>query len=177
MKKELLTLIVNNEERTLATNPNRTLLNVLREDLNLTGTKQGCDDGDCGACTVLVEGAPVLSCMMLAASCDNQNITTIEGLTHEGRLDRVQESFWHEGGMQCGFCTPGMILSSYALLQRNPDPSEAEIRNALSNNLCRCTGYTKIVTAVRHAATFEEFTGNKEAEQASSDEAYSSNVH
>ncbi len=109
--------------------------------------------------------------------CRYRNITTIEGLAHEGRLDRVQEAFWHEGGMQCGFCTPGMILSSYALLQRNDNPSEAEIRDALSNNLCRCTGYTKIVTAVRHAAMFEEFTGNKEAEQVASDETCSSNVH
>ncbi len=167
MKKDLLTLNVNDEERTIATNPNRTLLNVLREDLNLTGTKQGCDDGDCGACTVLLEGTPVLSCIMLAASCDHQNITTIEGLTHEGRLDRVQEAFWHEGGMQCGFCTPGMILSSYALLKRNPDPTEAEIRDALSNNLCRCTGYTKIVTAVRHAATFDEFIETTATEETS----------
>jgi carbon-monoxide dehydrogenase small subunit len=158
MKKELLTLTVNNEARVLATAPNRTLLNVLREDLNLTGTKKGCDDGDCGACTVLVDGAPILSCIMLATSCDQRQVTTIEGLARAGRLDRVQEAFWHEGGMQCGFCTPGMILSSYALLQRNPDPAEAEIRDALSNNLCRCTGYTKIVCAVRHAATFEEFT-------------------
>ncbi|MFN2456074.1 MAG: (2Fe-2S)-binding protein [Pyrinomonadaceae bacterium] len=165
MKKELLTLRVNGEERSLAVAPNQTLLGVLREELNLTGTKQGCDDGDCGACTVLMEGAPVLSCMLLAASCDHHEVVTIEGLTQAGRLDRVQEAFWHEGGMQCGFCTPGMILSSYALLQRNPDPSEAEIRDALSNNLCRCTGYTKIVTAVRHAATFEEFTKEDKAEQ------------
>jgi len=167
MKKELLTLNVNKEERAVAAYPNRTLLNVLREDLNLTGTKQGCDDGDCGACTVLLEGAPVLSCMMLAASCDDKSVVTIEGLTHEGRLDRVQQAFWHEGGMQCGFCTPGMILSSYALLQRNPDPTEAEIRDALSNNLCRCTGYTKIVTAVRHAATFEEFIKTTATEETS----------
>ncbi|MBA2341649.1 MAG: (2Fe-2S)-binding protein [Pyrinomonadaceae bacterium] len=157
MKKELVTLTVNGEEKTLATAANRSLLNVLREDLNLTGTKQGCDDGDCGACTVLLDGEPVLSCMMLAASADCREVTTIEGLAREGKLDRVQAAFWTEGGMQCGFCTPGMIVSSYALLKRNPDPSEHEIRDALSNNLCRCTGYTKIVTAVQHAATFEEF--------------------
>ena len=161
MKKEIITLNVNGEEREIATAPNRTLLAVLREELNLTGTKQGCDDGDCGACTVLLDSTPVLSCMILAASCDGQAVTTIEGLAREGRLDRVQAAFWHEGGMQCGFCTPGMIVSSYALLQRNSDPSEAEIRDALSNNLCRCTGYTKIVCAVRHAATFGEFTGEK----------------
>ena len=161
----MVTLNVNGEERSFAILPNRTLLNALREELNLTGTKQGCDDGDCGACTVLVDGVPVLSCMLLAAACDGQNIMTIEGLAKNGRLDRVQEAFWTEGGMQCGFCTPGMILSSYALLQRNTNPSEHEIRDALSNNLCRCTGYTKIVAAVQHAAKFKEFTG-KETEQA-----------
>ncbi|CDM64297.1 (2Fe-2S)-binding protein [Pyrinomonas methylaliphatogenes] len=158
MRCELITIKVNGEERTLAVAPNRTLLNLLREDLNLTGTKQGCDDGDCGACTVLVDGRPVLACIKLAAQCDGCEVTTIEGLAREGRLDRVQEAFWHEGGMQCGFCTPGMIMSSYALLQRNPHPTEAEIRQAISNNLCRCTGYTKIVAAVKRAATFAEFT-------------------
>jgi len=157
MNKELVTLNVNGEEKAFATAPNRLLLNVLREELNLTGTKQGCDDGDCGACSVLVDGQPVLSCMILAASCDGHAVTTIEGLAQAGKLDRVQAAFWNEGGMQCGFCTPGMIISSYALLQHNSNPSEAEIRDALSNNLCRCTGYTKIVTAVQHAAMFEEF--------------------
>ena len=170
MKKEMVTIEVNGEERAFAVAANRTLLNSLREELNLTGTKQGCDDGDCGACTVLLDGVPVLSCIVLAASCDGQRVTTIEGLANNGRLDRVQEAFWTEGGMQCGFCTPGMIISSYALLKRNPNPSEAEIRDALSNNLCRCTGYTKIVAAVQHAATFEEFTKIEQiSEQLNSD--------
>lgn len=157
MAREVIPLRVNGEERAVVTAPNRTLLNVLREELGLTGTKQGCDDGDCGACTVLVDGAPVLSCIMLAAQCAGRDVTTIEGLARQARLDRVQEAFWHEGGMQCGFCTPGMIMSSYALLQRNPHPTDDEIRQALSNNLCRCTGYTKIIAAVRRAAEFPEF--------------------
>ncbi|MBA2504072.1 MAG: (2Fe-2S)-binding protein [Pyrinomonadaceae bacterium] len=159
MKKELVTLTINGEEKTFAAAPNTLLLNALRDELNLTGTKQGCDDGDCGACTVLVDDLPVLSCMIIAASVDRHRVMTIEGLAKDGKLDRVQQSFWTEGGMQCGFCTPGMILSSYALLKRNPNPSEHEIRDALSNNLCRCTGYTKIVTAVERAASFKEFTG------------------
>ncbi|MER3428178.1 MAG: (2Fe-2S)-binding protein [Pyrinomonas sp.] len=157
MAREVIPLRVNGEERAVVTAPNRTLLNVLREELGLTGTKQGCDDGDCGACTVLVDGTPVLSCIMLAAQCAGRDVTTIEGLARQARLDRVQEAFWHEGGMQCGFCTPGMIMSSYALLQRNPHPTDDEIRQALSNNLCRCTGYTKIIAAVRRAAEFPEF--------------------
>lgn len=157
MAREVIPLRVNGEERAVVTASNRTLLNVLREELGLTGTKQGCDDGDCGACTVLVDGAPVLSCIMLAAQCAGRDVTTIEGLARQARLDRVQEAFWHEGGMQCGFCTPGMIMSSYALLQRNPHPTDDEIRQALSNNLCRCTGYTKIIAAVRRAAEFPEF--------------------
>lgn len=163
MAHQVITFRVNGEERAVVTAPNRTLLNVLREELGLTGTKQGCDDGDCGACTVLVDGAPVLACIMLAAQCDGRDVTTIEGLARQGRLDRVQQAFWHEGGMQCGFCTPGMIMSSYALLQRNPHPTDEEIRQALSNNLCRCTGYTKIVAAVRRAATYDEFSPRSES--------------
>lgn len=162
MEKELVKLFVNGERYQVALPPNRTLLDALREDLNLTGTKHGCDDGDCGACTVLVNGRPVLSCMMLAVCHQNEEITTIEGLAERGQLDRVQEAFCDEGGMQCGYCTPGMILSVKALLNNNPNPNEEEIRTAISNNLCRCTGYTKIIKAVQKAATFEEFAANVE---------------
>lgn len=158
MEKELITLRVNGERYQVAVPPNRTLMDALREDLNLTGTKHGCDDGDCGACTVLVDGLPVLSCMMLAVCHQQQEITTIEGLARNRQLDRVQEAFCTEGGMQCGYCTPGMIMSVKALVDRAPNPDESQIREAISNNLCRCTGYTKIIKAVQTAATFEEFT-------------------
>src|SRR5438046_1166540 len=159
MEKELIVLHVNGERHEVAVSPNRTLMDALREDLNLTGTKHGCDDGDCGACTILINGSPMLSCMMLAVCHQNQQITTIEGLSRNGQLDRVQSAFCTEGGMQCGYCTPGMIMSIKALLDRSPDPLESEIRDAISNNLCRCTGYTKIIKAVQRAATFEEFAG------------------
>src|SRR5262249_30294208 len=158
MEKELIVLQVNGERRETAVPPNRTLMDALREDLGLTGTKHGCDDGDCGACTVIVDGQPVLSCMMLAVCHQHREITTIEGLADNGRLDRVQAAFCTEGGMQCGYCTPGMIMSVKALLDNCSNPTEVEIRDAISNNLCRCTGYTKIVKAVQKAATFEEFT-------------------
>ncbi|MEW6731261.1 MAG: (2Fe-2S)-binding protein [Acidobacteriota bacterium] len=159
MEKELIVLRVNGERYQVAVPSNRTLMDALREDLGLTGTKHGCDDGDCGACTILVDGQPVLSCMMLAVCHQEQEITTIEGLACNGQLDRVQESFCTEGGMQCGYCTPGMIISVKALVDRTANPTESEIREAISNNLCRCTGYTKIVKAVQHAAQFPEFTG------------------
>lgn len=126
-----------------------TLLDVLRNELGLTGAKRGCDRGECGTCTVLMDGRPIRSCLTLAATVDGKNIVTIEGLEKEnGRLDPLQESFVEHGAIQCGFCTPGMILSGKALLAENPDPSELEVRRSISGNLCRCTGYSKIVESI-----------------------------
>jgi carbon-monoxide dehydrogenase small subunit len=128
------------------------LVHFLRETLGLTGTHIGCDTTHCGACTVLLDGQPVKSCTVLAVQADGRDVTTVEGLEKDGQLDPIQEGFWQEHGLQCGFCTPGMMLTGYALLERNPDPSEAEIRQAISGNLCRCTGYVNIVKSVRYAA-------------------------
>jgi len=124
---------------------------VLRTDLGLTGTKCGCDDSSCGACTVLVNGEPQMSCLLLAASCQEDEITTIEGLAPDGELHPLQTGFSVEGGAQCGFCTPGMILTAKSFLDRNPEPSDEELREALSGNLCRCTGYTQILASIRRA--------------------------
>jgi len=129
-----------------------TLLQMLREKLALTGTKNGCEAGECGACTVLLDGEPVNACMVLAVEVDGREVTTVEGLAHDGQLDVVQQAFVEEGGVQCGFCTPGMLISAHSLLDRNPHPTEEEIRQALVGNLCRCTGYTRIVRAVQKAA-------------------------
>jgi aerobic-type carbon monoxide dehydrogenase small subunit (CoxS/CutS family) len=146
-------LRVNGATRTCAIEPATTLLEALRYGLGLTGSKQGCDKGDCGACTVVVDGAPVLACISLAhAYHDGPEITTIEGVARNGRLDPLQDAFDATGGAQCGFCTPGILMSAWALLRRNPDPTRAEIAEALSGNLCRCTGYTKIYEAVERAA-------------------------
>ena len=128
------------------------LVHLLRESLSLTGTHIGCDTTHCGACTVLLDGQPVKSCTVLAVQADGREVMTVEGLEQEGKLHPIQDGFWQEHGLQCGFCTPGMMIASYALLQRNPDPSELEIRQAISGNLCRCTGYVNIVKAVQHAA-------------------------
>ena len=128
------------------------LVHFLRETLSLTGTHIGCDTTHCGACTVLLDGRPVKSCTVLAVQADGREVTTVEGLAKGGQLDPIQDGFWQEHGLQCGFCTPGMMLTSYALLKDNPDPSEAEIRRAISGNLCRCTGYVNIVKSVQHAA-------------------------
>ena len=151
-KKILMRFRVNSEEVEVAAPPNRLLIDVLREDMNLTGTKLGCDDGSCGACTILVNEIPVQCCMMLAVSYQNRNITTIEGLDQKGELDPLQRAFCEQGGQQCGFCTPGMILSARALLQEHPDPTVKDISNAIAGNLCRCTGYTKIIAAIQQAA-------------------------
>ncbi len=132
--------------------PDRRVVDVLREDLGLTGTKESCAAGDCGACTVLVDGESKLSCLMLAAQLEGREITTIEGLAQDDRLHPIQEAFAEHGAVQCGFCIPGMVLASADLLERNPDPSRAEIRDGLAGNLCRCTGYQKIVDAVQMAA-------------------------
>jgi carbon-monoxide dehydrogenase small subunit len=151
--RHLLRIRVNGADYELAVAPWRTLNDVLREDLRLTGTKKGCGDGDCGACTVLLDGRSVLSCLTLALDADGCSIITIEGLAG-GRetLHEVQEAFVELGAIQCGFCTPGMELSAVHLLERNPEPSEQEIRAGISGNLCRCTGYVKIVDAVREAS-------------------------
>jgi carbon-monoxide dehydrogenase small subunit len=143
-----VTLAVNGVRRDLAVSPRRTLLDVLREDLNLTGAKHGCDQGACGACTVLAGGKPVLSCLALAADCEGADITTVEGLARDGRLTPLQAAFVEAGAVQCGFCTAGMVLAASALLAADPRPSAAAVREALSGNLCRCTGYVKVVEAV-----------------------------
>ena len=152
MEKLQVTLEVNGQLHDLLVAPNRTLCQVLREDLHLTGTKHGCGLGECGACTVLVDGEPVNSCLLLAAQADRRSVTTIEGLADGHVLHPVQQAFVNRGAIQCGFCTPGAILSAKALLDRKKRPSELDVRTALSGNLCRCTGYQKIVDAVLDAA-------------------------
>jgi len=147
-----ITLTVNQETEQVDVPSNMTLLQMLRDKLALTGTKNGCSAGECGACTVLLDGAAVNSCMVLAVECDGASVVTVEGLAKNGVLDPVQDAIMAHGGVQCGFCTPGMLISARALLDRNPDPSEDEIREALVGNLCRCTGYIRIVDAVKDAA-------------------------
>ncbi|MGA8033304.1 MAG: 4-hydroxybenzoyl-CoA reductase subunit gamma [Casimicrobiaceae bacterium] len=151
MAKRLLKLTVNGREREDAVADETLLVDYLRSTVGLTGTKQGCDGGECGACTVLVDGEPRLACITLAASVAGHAVETIEALAREGRMSRLQQAFHEKLGTQCGFCTPGMIMSAEGLLRRNPAPSEAEIRAALAGNLCRCTGYVKIVEAVQSA--------------------------
>lgn len=147
-----LTFSVNKQPVEIVVEPHLTLLEVLRDTLGLTGTKEGCGTGDCGACTVLVNAEPVCSCLMLAVEAEGQEITTVEGLASNGELHPVQKALIAYGGLQCGFCTPGVLMSSVALLTCQPQPTEHEIREALSGNLCRCTGYDKIVRAVQAAA-------------------------
>jgi len=147
-----LSLTVNREPAEALVQPAKTLLEVLREDLQLTGTKHGCELGECGACAVLVDGQPILSCLVLAAECDGRTITTVEGLTENGRLHALQEAFADLGSAQCGYCTPAILLTAKALLDEEPHPSRDRIREALSGNLCRCTGYLQIVEAVEAAA-------------------------
>ncbi len=147
-----VTLTVNGVARTVTTDPQRPLLDVLREDLHLTGTKYGCGEGRCGACTVLMDGKRILSCVTPVSLADKKSITTIEGLAKGNTLHPVQEAFLEEGAMQCGYCTPGMILSAVALLQDKPNPTDEEIVAGMNGNICRCNGYVKIASAVRRAA-------------------------
>lgn len=148
----MIILKVNGEAVELLVSPNRTLLDVLRKDLELTGTKRGCEQGACGACTVLIDGQPFRSCLTLAVEVQGRSIETIEGLRQEEILHPVQEAFVSEGAVQCGFCTPGMVMTAKALLEENPNPTEEEITTAISGNLCRCTGYYKIKRAIVKAA-------------------------
>ncbi len=150
--KRLIELKVNGESYDVAVEPRRTLLEVLREQLGLTGTKEGCDAGDCGTCTVLLDGNPVPSCLVLAIDAQGKDILTIEGLASGPELHPIQKAFVDYGAIQCGFCSPGMMLTVKALLDKNPNPSEAEVRKAISGNLCRCTGYVKIIEATMVAA-------------------------
>jgi len=150
--KKIINLTINNEAYELAVAPNQTLVEVLRYELGLTGTKQGCGVGDCGSCTVIMDGKPVNSCLVLAVQANGKNILTIEGLDTDQGLHPLQQAFVDKGAVQCGFCTPGMILSAKSLLDHNPKPDESEIRMAISGNLCRCTGYQKIVEAIQHAS-------------------------
>jgi carbon-monoxide dehydrogenase small subunit len=145
-------LNVNGEQREVDVEPRRLLVEMIREDLNLTGTHVGCDTSQCGACTVHVDGRAVKSCTMLAVQADGAIVTTIEGLAHGSTLHPIQDAFWEKHGLQCGFCTPGMIMAAADLIAHNPDPSDTEIRHAIEGNICRCTGYHNIVVAVREAA-------------------------
>ena len=153
--KQQIKLKVNGFEYDLLIKPQWTLLDVLRDELGLTGTKKGCDKGECGACTVIMNGEAILSCLVLAIRAQGKDILTIEGLSQGGKLDPIQDSFVKYGAIQCGFCTPGMIMASRAMLNKTPHPSKEEIKIGLSGNLCRCTGYVKIIEAVQKASTIE----------------------
>jgi aerobic-type carbon monoxide dehydrogenase small subunit (CoxS/CutS family) len=156
MKKELIELRINGRTHELAIEPNKLLLDLLRQDLGLTGSKRACDDSSCGSCTVQVDGVPMLSCTLLAASCEGQEITTVEGLADHGGLAALQKAYGDFGGAQCGFCTPGFMMTVRWLLANNPDPTEDEVRQALSSNLCRCTGYSQMYQAIRAVIDAEQ---------------------
>ena len=151
--KILITCTVNGEEHSVLADTRDTLLDLLRERIGLTGTKEGCGNGNCGACTVLIDGAPVTACLMLAQEAPHHDIVTIEGVSDRGKLHPIQQALIEHGGTQCGFCTPGIVLSAKSLLDDNPNPTAQEIRHAIAGNLCRCTGYDKIVEAIAAAAT------------------------
>jgi len=152
MEEKEIKFVLNGKPYELEIKPWRTLLEMIREDLKLTGTKEGCSEGECGSCTVIMGGKPVNSCLVPAMEADGQEITTVEGLVDGEMLHPIQDAFFHHAGMQCGFCTPGMIMSSKALLDKNPDPNEEEIREGIAGNFCRCTGYTKIIESIHSAA-------------------------
>ena len=156
IERKEITLSVNGSPYTMEVKVNRVLLDVLREDLGLTGTKEGCGMGVCGACTVLLNGRPVNACLTLAVEAEGKEITTVEGLTHDGRLDPLQEAFVKEGAVQCGFCSPGMLMTAKGMLAENPSPTELEVRKAIAGNLCRCTGYVRIVKAILKASQVPE---------------------
>lgn len=152
MSSHTITVQVNGTQQNATVESRLLLVHLLREVFRLTGTHIGCDTTHCGACTVLLDGEPVKSCTVLAVQADGREVMTVEGLEQGGTLHPIQEGFRQEHGLQCGFCTPGMMMAGYALLERNPEPSEAEIREAISGNLCRCTGYVNIVKSIQHAA-------------------------
>jgi carbon-monoxide dehydrogenase small subunit len=156
-----LRLKVNGSWREVVTRPDRLLLDLLREDLGLTGTKKGCERGECGACTVLINGKAVVSCLIPAFKADGAEILTVEGMAEGDRLHPLQQAFWEEGAVQCGYCTPGMLLSAKALLDENPESSVEEVKKAISGNLCRCTGYTKIIQAILAASAKIRKNGSK----------------
>ena len=158
--KKPLQLHINGETRHILVEPFYSLLDTLRDELHLTGTKKGCDEGDCGACTVLLNGEPVTSCLVLAHSAHDAEVTTVEGLANRDTLHPVQQAFADHGGLQCGFCTPGLIMSAVGLLQQNSQPTVEEVKFAIGGNLCRCTGYTKVIEAIMVAA--EVIQDNKE---------------
>jgi len=152
MAKHTITLIINGETEELLVPSNMTLLHLLRDQMGITGTKNGCEAGECGACTVLVDGEPVNSCLSLAVELDGREITTIEGLSNNGKLTPLQQAFVDLNAVQCGYCTPGMLLAATALLRRNPKPTEEDIQKAMVGNLCRCTGYQRIIDAIMEAS-------------------------
>jgi carbon-monoxide dehydrogenase small subunit len=152
MREIKIDFTVNGIRQTVRTEPHRSLLHILREDLELTGTKDGCSQGDCGACVVILDQRAINSCLVLAPQAAGSEVITVEGLASNGDLSQLQKSYAEKWGLQCGFCTPGMLMSSYALLQSNSEPTQEEIRRALAGNLCRCTGYSPIIDSVQHAA-------------------------
>jgi len=160
MANHQISLMINGATEQVSVTSNMTLLQTLRDKLALTGTKNGCNAGECGACTVMLNGEPVNSCMVLAVECDGMEVVTVEGLVKDGVLDPVQQTIIEHGGVQCGFCTPGILISARALIDRQPDPSDDDIREALVGNLCRCTGYLRIVDAVQEAASRQRALSN-----------------